>query len=267
MDKKSIDVKDEHDVNQLRNDLNNDFDRDNIVVSEDLIQRTLKLIENGERPRISEILREEKIQKENNKKQVIKYIKRVGGLAAVFAVFILCIKVLDISGVKKSSEKSDNSVSSITETSEESATDATKEEATTDGQSKPVAEDSTNEATSDDIYVNFINMIEGEVKEVEVTRAGSSEVETRVTDTSMIQNYIDLLKNTEMRYEQANLDSWDYKIVCNFEDDKNYYEVYVCKDLLYVIIMKDDFKQIMSYQVFEYNDFVNSLEKLISQDK
>lgn len=101
---------DEYDSIHLKDHLNASFDKDNIVVSEELIQKTLQAIQSGKTPLTLEgDNEEENIAKEQKKKN--RYpIFRLAGIAAVLLLLLICLNILKyLPANKKSAEYDVNS--------------------------------------------------------------------------------------------------------------------------------------------------------------
>lgn len=131
---KEMDI--DYDIIHLKDHLNASFDKDNIVVSEELIQKTLQAIQSGSTPSIAEEDYQEendKIEYENDKKNRWS-IFRLASIAAVLLLLLVglnALKYLQFGSKKEMAVKEDRTTTSDVADSnkvsmEESATENKK---------------------------------------------------------------------------------------------------------------------------------------------
>lgn len=113
---KEINFEDE--IIHLKNHLNASFDKDNIVVSEELIQKTLQAIQSGKAPLTADEENQEEYVVTEHKKRNRFPVFRLAGIAAVLLILLIGINILKYLPASKKSAEYD--VNSATENTSES---------------------------------------------------------------------------------------------------------------------------------------------------
>lgn len=266
--------------NEFNKELNKGFELDQITVTEELIQRTLKAVEQGDCPRISDTLQEKRERRQKRNKKILTWSKRTAGAAAVVLVFFLCSKLTDLSGSKKemamdseqpaSLYSDENAAAGLSQ--EETAIDAAQNEEDKVSQEElyegtgEIKDGATIESAGESKNIDFLELIPDEIKKMVITGPNDNLVLVDSEDTNQIKKYVDLMNNTKMTYEQADLSVWSYKIILTSENERDYSEIYICQNQLYVVIIEEENERIMSYQLESDGNLIEQLQDLMNEE-
>jgi hypothetical protein len=247
-DKLSIDFEMDH----LKDHLNASFDKDNLIMSEELIHKTLSAIEKGESPKTSI---------EEDKKKIKYPVFKIAGTAAAILILIVGIAYsqgyLSLSGQNKSIEKlksipdlkmaakqdsndasyslkaapstevQDNKaagsarINNDTATNKEIASDNKASTETTAGESMGILSKASDDVPQEPILITDLLPAADQIKEVTITNENQQEVKIQNNPEEVLKLY-DLLGSVTLTTGEILSNTIQYKITINTIDNQTY---------------------------------------------
>jgi hypothetical protein len=232
----------------FKDQINESFDVDQFVVSKDLMESTLKAIENNESSHISQAMDEQKASKSRR----VKIIQRGVVIAASFMILIIGMQFIgSLSRADKSSEKMGANQIALDDASYE------KEE-------KATEESEEGQIVGASVMFDLVCFFpEEEIATVAFTKGENLHKSVSTTENVLIEKTYKVLEELDWNRIETDLrvEEWSYKLVFyGLEDEVCIF--YIGKERIQVENIYKQEKTVEIYEVGDYTELIQRLDKI-----